>query len=304
MKFKDYLQEEYETSLKPEHYKHKVEETPIFVNPSKKELLECGDYIRFLINFPDRKIYCWNGNQLVHWEVAKYLQKKGEISIKSEEVLNEISFWKNYCVGMGRFTAGKIYPTSLSDYFPGIIYDIADTADEITWSWWVKEPSWLKTYFTSSLVEAMKKFYSDQLSLLDNDLDEEYVTSFDAKDISLRFDGGYTEIFKNPSKKELTQLSKIDDSAVRYFIDFDTGDIYVWKASTVHYFVQQQLSREGHTLRNFYQGVGIIKAGKIYEVDSDNPLWDVPIVLINKIEQERPPTDNEMTIISKRIVTL
>lgn len=304
MNFKDYLQEEYETSLKPEHYRHKDGEYPVYVNPSAKELNQCRPYIRWVVSFKNQKIWVWNGNDLVHWEIVKYLQDNNEIHFKDEEVLNEPKFWAEYCAGMGTFSGGKIKPSSLSDYFRGIIYAIQDMGkDEIPWKWWQQEPSWLKRYFSVPLVDTMKKYYKEELDMF-NDMDEEYVTSFEAKDLDLRFDGGYTEIFKNPSKKELIQLSKIDDGAVRYFIDFKTGDIYVWKASTVHYFAQQQLQKEGHTLRNFFQGVGIIKAGKIHEVDSDNPLWDVPIVLIDKIEQERPPTEDEMAIISKRIVTL
>jgi hypothetical protein len=134
-------------------------------------------------------------------------------------------------------------------------------------------------------------------------LQEEYITSFNAGRL-YGFDGGYTEIFKNPSKKELSDLVKKKINIIRFFVDFDTNDIYVWQAETIHHETLQQLKKDGINLRNYFQGVAAIKSGKIHEVDSDNDLWDVPIVVRNGMEQEREPNEEELKIINKRIVLL
>jgi hypothetical protein len=164
MKFKKYLQEEYETSLKPSHYRISALEIPIFVNPNKKELRECGFHVRYIIDFSKKKIYVWNGNNIVHWEVAEYLVKEGIIKIQSEEVLGTLDFWENYCAGVGNLSGGLIEPKNLSDYFEEILSDLSisgNTPDD--WSWWRNEPSWLKYYFTSSLVDSIKKYYENEL---------------------------------------------------------------------------------------------------------------------------------------------
>jgi hypothetical protein len=194
MKFKKYLQEEYVDYLTSKHKRNKNDKTPIFVNPSLKEMNEIGSAVRWIISFKNKKIWAWNGNQLVHWEVAEYLQEKGEIPIKSDEVLDEMSFWNDHCAGEGYLSAGKISPFYFSDYFRNILSDLKNKKiTTIPWYWWHKEPSWLKSYFESSLIEAMKKHYGNELYMF-KDLDEEYITSFKAKDISWTYMGGHNEI--------------------------------------------------------------------------------------------------------------
>lgn len=132
-------------------------------------------------------------------------------------------------------------------------------------------------------------------------LTEVYITSFKAKQgASLSFTGGQTEVFRNPSNKELRSIANPDeDNTIRFFVDLDKDCIYTWKASTVHFSVQKELEKEGIHLRNWYQGVAEFKNGKIQEIDSDNIYWDMPVLFNNGQEIEREPNEKEQKIIDK-----
>lgn len=108
-------------------------------------------------------------------------------------------------------------------------------------------------------------------------LDEEYVTSFTAKIHSKNFEGGHTEIFKNPSKKEINDLIKSSGiNAIRYWADLPNQDLYVWKADTVHYMVFDQLRKEGIEIdgKATVQGTAVFKNGKLETADRDCKYYD------------------------------
>jgi hypothetical protein len=52
------------------------EDCDIFSNPSKKELNEIGDQIRFLVNADDKTIYVWSFSLAFHRDVAGELRNK------------------------------------------------------------------------------------------------------------------------------------------------------------------------------------------------------------------------------------
>src|SRR5574343_903122 len=135
-------------------------------------------------------------------------------------------------------------------------------------------------------------------------LQEEYIGSFKAKKgASLSFSGGQTEIFKNPSNKELRSIAnQEEENTIRFFVDFDNNCIYTWKASTVHWSVQKQLEKENIHLRNWYQGVAKFQDGKLHEIDIDSIYWDMSILFNNGQEDEREPNEKEQKKIDKWIV--
>lgn len=153
MKFLEYLQEKWVDDLKAKHrdyYKKLGLLIPLFVNPSNKELRECGSTIRFIIDFKKKKIYCWNGDQLVHWEVAKYLQDNGVIP-PGPEILAEPVFWRDFFAGVGSFTNGKIEFLKAGDYFThGDLEEIG---------WLDNDLDWLNIYFTKPFINTFKRIY-------------------------------------------------------------------------------------------------------------------------------------------------
>jgi hypothetical protein len=52
------------------------EDCEVFSNPSKKELREIGEQIRFLIDADEKVIYVWNFSLAFHRDVAGELRKK------------------------------------------------------------------------------------------------------------------------------------------------------------------------------------------------------------------------------------
>lgn len=86
---------------------------------------------------------------------------------------------------------------------------------------------------------------------------------------------GESDVFENPSKKELSQL-KPD---VRFFVNFKTKKVYVWDWDITHSDMAEQLVKEklvptnniGQTfMKTCFAGIGKIEAGKIvYSRQSD-----------------------------------
>ena len=54
--------EEYETIVRLGSYRR----ADVFVNPSRKEIMSCGDEIRFTADADKKKIYVWNGEFFIH----------------------------------------------------------------------------------------------------------------------------------------------------------------------------------------------------------------------------------------------
>jgi hypothetical protein len=92
MKFLNYLQEEYETSVKV-----RGEQVPIFINPNNKEMREIGKESRFIIDPISQKFYIWNANKALHDSIIKKLNLNLKILIigqgegdKSNYIITEI----------------------------------------------------------------------------------------------------------------------------------------------------------------------------------------------------------------------
>jgi hypothetical protein len=108
---------------------------------------------------------------------------------------------------------------------------------------------------------------------------EEYFCSFDAKPhgYSGRFNGGFTEIFINPSKKELKEITDASGSkSIRYFADLKEQQLYCWKAETVHYLALEELKENGVRLDwyNILKGTAVLENGKLRFAHGGDDAYD------------------------------
>lgn len=82
-----------------------------------------------------------------------------------------------------------------------------------------------------------------------NYLEEEYVGTTTGTKVTFKFLGGSTEIFVNPSNKEIRDAmnagSDFWKGKVRFIADFANKDLYVFKADTLHDDVDLYLRSEG-----------------------------------------------------------
>jgi hypothetical protein len=81
-----------------------------------------------------------------------------------------------------------------------------------------------------------------------------------------KWKGGYTEVFKNPTLKEIRDIIKDSGiKSIRFFIDFVKKDIYCWKADTIHNEVNNLLLKNDVYLewKNHIRGSALIKDGKL-----------------------------------------
>ena len=102
---------------------------------------------------------------------------------------------------------------------------------------------------------------------------EEYAFSFDADAHSNVFRGGYTEVFVNPSKLEIANVSKETvNNNVRFTIDLDDNKIYIWKPDSVHYTVDAELRgrQKLKYLNRIIQGIAEAKSGKLKILTKEN----------------------------------
>lgn len=84
---------------------------------------------------------------------------------------------------------------------------------------------------------------------------------------------GTSEIFVNPSKKDITDLQKVDNM-VRFFIDPEKGKVYAWQSGYIHSDVMDQLKVDNRgwsyeTIHKYITGHGRIRSGKIVMLGSD-----------------------------------
>jgi hypothetical protein len=89
MKFKHYIQEEYYDVLKD----YSGNELPVFINPDKKEVRECGRHIRFIIDLDHNQIYTWNAYKAIHGVVVGKLGLHLHKHIRGEAVLKDNKMW-------------------------------------------------------------------------------------------------------------------------------------------------------------------------------------------------------------------
>jgi hypothetical protein len=124
MTLKDFLNEEWADTIKDK----RGETYEIFVNPSQKEITDFVkeeiEYIRFLIELKNKKVYVWDGD-LLHEDAAKELNKPYSTSGE-----------KGYVYGEGTIERGKIF-------IEGLSYTKQEDINEIG----VGKHPWLSKYF-------------------------------------------------------------------------------------------------------------------------------------------------------------
>lgn len=59
-----------------EEYFTLFEKIPIFTNPSRADLREMGDEIRFIAVAREKTVYCWDANLAIHDPVSRFLGLK------------------------------------------------------------------------------------------------------------------------------------------------------------------------------------------------------------------------------------
>src|SRR5574343_1731830 len=221
MKFKQFLNEE---------YYGRIYDTEIHKNPSKSQIQKLAresgvKRIRFAVNFETKTIFVWDAHDFVHIDVIK---KVLEPDIPYDYIQPE------YYMGNGRFRDGLIVHSSDS-------YKMNKDAQK-----YLKDVNdeWTKYYFgvrlSKQLLNAYKEIKRERV-LYDNsvykdeilpksvyDLKEEYITRGKA------FYGGSYEIFKNPSKKEMAEVSKPNQGDVRLLVDLKNKDLYIWNSRMTH----------------------------------------------------------------------
>jgi|WetSurMetagenome_2_1015567.scaffolds.fasta_scaffold01454_5 hypothetical protein len=77
-------------------------------------------------------------------------------------------------------------------------------------------------------------------------LNEEYLCGFELKKYSSeKFSCGYTEVFKNPSSKEMREVSKLCwdwwPNRLRFIADLKKKNLFIFKADSFHDDVSQEL---------------------------------------------------------------
>lgn len=125
-------------------------------------------------------------------------------------------------------------------------------------------------------------------------LEEEYVGSFDAseKDKPLgKFTLGYTEIFKNPSMKEIKSAMETSPwfdnikTAVRFICDFGFDNLYIFKPTTYHsnvanYLTKEKILNNARPSGNIVWGEAELKNGKLVYLSSDAN-HNIPLIIKN-----------------------
>jgi hypothetical protein len=147
MRFLTYIQEEWVLNATGTHGGLYQGTSDVFCNPTKKELGELLEDVRFIINFKTKKLYVWNWD-ITHSDMARYLRK--------EELVPSTQIWSDefqeYCyAGIGEVENGKIKFTYTSDCIKnfGSCKWLHDGTDD----------KWTKYYFSKPLIETVKKRY-------------------------------------------------------------------------------------------------------------------------------------------------
>jgi hypothetical protein len=204
----------------------------IFENPSVKEIKSIPDtnYVRFIINFTTKKLYVWTSS-IVHYEVAELLYNSKLIPT---EDLRTDAFWNTCFAGVGDLQGSKIEYSGISDY--GYHID----PGEMKYLWNNTDDKWLNKWFTAPFVKTaiIKEHF---------DLKEEYVGSVDTAAVGSLSFGGFTEIFKNPTPKEIKSIdahtSERYKGMVRFIADYTQKCVFVFKCNMFHLTIHKYLEK-------------------------------------------------------------
>jgi len=80
--------EEYYGLCKPNWAREGV---PVFVNPSQKEMRECGEFIRFFADAETKEVFVWNGAKALHGDMLRHGLSRPLNSLKDSEIKGEAS---------------------------------------------------------------------------------------------------------------------------------------------------------------------------------------------------------------------
>lgn len=109
MRLEAYLNEKYFKRIKG-RYGTSFE---VFVNPTKKELMEAGagDYgVRFIADNKYKKLYVWNALKLIHQEAWESMGFSGHIIYKDDYMLGQARH-----IGSGRWLVRSNYEKRMQD---------------------------------------------------------------------------------------------------------------------------------------------------------------------------------------------
>lgn len=97
-------------------------------------------------------------------------------------------------------------------------------------------------------------------------LNEEYIGSFTASGFVGLIDEGYTEVFKNPSPKEIREVSeqyKDLKGHLRFFIDLKNKNLFIFKANVFHDEVLDYLHSKNLAGSGLYRGDAKVDGNKL-----------------------------------------
>jgi hypothetical protein len=83
MKFFNFLNETYITTLKGKTIAVGEFPAPVFMNPTKDEMKELGTDIRFIIDLDNKNLYVWSGYALLHQKVINELDRYENIKLNN-----------------------------------------------------------------------------------------------------------------------------------------------------------------------------------------------------------------------------
>jgi len=135
MRFFNYLNEEYlDLVLDPMMGKMTTE---LYVNPSKDEVRKLPEWLRFLADIDNKKIYVWDGSAVLHRPMEQYLYANKFIPTKILGV--------NYVRGLAKNVNGVLACRDIFDY-------VGEVETEKRREYLVhntKKLVWLDKYFTT-----------------------------------------------------------------------------------------------------------------------------------------------------------
>jgi|WetSurMetagenome_2_1015567.scaffolds.fasta_scaffold01454_4 hypothetical protein len=249
MKFLKYLTEEYETRI-TKSFKERSLSVEVFRNPTTKELREMKTikYIVYGVNKTKFILYVWEAESFAHhYDI-----------IKSDDISGDEN--KIILAGVGKYTSGKIQ----NDHAEFEVWPYIKKIDIL------KLKKFLERYF---ILDHSFPNYMFPEPIHEKYMPEEYVTRVNFFKFS-------TEIFSNPTPKELRQLKWI--KYIICAINPTKFIIYVWEGeSGVHHSnVAEKLLNTGLWHNLVIMGYAGHKNGKL----EDRGNWDENV---RGIDQEK-----------------
>ena len=148
MKFKEYLQEEWMTSVFSIYRKkyQNDDKIDVYRNPSPKELNIIGPDVRFIIRFDKKEIICWDAGEMIHSDMVKKL----EGGYSHSEYSWEDNLWGVAQVKNGKLKFDRSDQVNVSKEFENskVIGFIEK---------WDGKDEWTKTFFIEPIISIIKE---------------------------------------------------------------------------------------------------------------------------------------------------